>query len=479
MRRETFVLVAAAALLLLSACADVRVYSPTDTAGTGTGNVEPLADLAKQDFTTLTVVFVHGMGDYCRGYAVGDEKQPSQDASAWLSSDTLAALRMKVVRLSQRDTEITAAELHVGGADDGTTNVVLIRERDYLWSPPNVVAPLKVHAVEVTWSPLTRWIKNTLLGFDASQIAAPFSLISGGNDIDTCRYDQSDTIGQETPREQWFPPPARVAISANIKWQVLDRSLTDAIIYAGSYGQAIERGVGAALCRTLGGRAVNEQPCVWPTVAKMRTGQFIFITHSLGSRILYDTLDDLSSTQGARSTHANPFSSADVQGAEQVILKAIERTAGFYMMANQLPMFGAANVPVDAPFNQQSPYNLKLSSAERVPEKQQANSAAMDPLVRLLGQRSRSKERGKRRLVLRIVSFNDTNDLLTWHLPAWYVTTAGDNVQIADVFVKNALRWFWLLEWPRNAHTGYFENKKVWEVMFCGAKKGKVTRCLH
>ena len=82
---------------------------------------------------------------------------------------------------------------------------------------------------------------------------------------------------------------------------------------------------------------------------------------------------------------------------------------------------------------------------------------------------------------LNIVSFNDTDDLLTWHIPAWYATTGegamSDGVHIADVFVKNAPRFLDLAEWPPTAHSGYLENKAVWQVIYCGATNGHVNAC--
>jgi hypothetical protein len=466
---------------MLSGCADVKVYSPTDSPGERTGTITPLGNLLGQDSDPLTLVFVHGVGDHCRGYAVGDEKNQSTPSETWLDSTALQRLWLTAVPHSQKDSEITAAELGIGGQDDGLTAVTLIRERDYLWAAPSRAMPLKVHAVEVTWSPLTRWIKNSLLGYDGTQITPRFPFLHGGDGVDTCQ-DPRDTIGQETPTTgQWFSAPDRVWANANLKWGVLDRELADALIYAGTYGVAMQRALGAALCRAFGGHENNAAPCTWPTTDQVPEGHFVFVTHSLGSRMLYDTLADLSAVGHAR-VHTTAFTPSDVQRASAAVETVIDRTAGFYMMANQLPMFGAASLPLNASINVPQPHALTVGSSTRRPETRQLESASADPLAGLLRLRARRAGPREQRPTLSIVSFNDTNDLLTWHLPAWYADTVrnqGYGVEIADVFVRNSVRWLLLLESPSSAHDGYFQNMGVWEAMFCGAKDGKLTHCLQ
>ena len=90
---------------------------------------------------------------------------------------------------------------------------------------------------------------------------------------------------------------------------------------------------------------------------------------------------------------------------------------------------------------------------------------------------------------LSIISFNDTNDLLTWHVPAWYGNTEknadGSNstscqplADIENVFVRNTWLLPILLENPVKAHNGYFGNLDVWQAIACGASRGSVNNCL-
>jgi hypothetical protein len=109
----------------------------------------------------------------------------------------------------------------------------------------------------------------------------------------------------------------------------------------------------------------------------------------------------------------------------------------------------------------------------------QFRSSCPDPLNALADQRRKLQPKVA---PLHIVSFNDTDDLLTWHIPPQYENdgTSPDDcrpaIAIADVFVQNATRWLGLVEWPATAHSGYFKNDDVLKVIRCGGK-GKPSEC--
>jgi hypothetical protein len=474
-------------VIVLTGCAGVSAFSPSDRPGQQTGRVTALQTIVQEDTEPLTVVFVHGVGDHCRGYAVGDQDNPKETTAAWLNDK--ATKRLGLVARSQKpDVQITAKELQIGAVEDETANVTLIRERTYLWTIPTRKTPLEVDAVEVTWSPMTRWIKNSLLGYDATKLT-PIPFGYGGPAVDLCSYDtKEDLIGNETPSTPWFSPPARLTANGILKWEVLDRSLADALIYSGSYGEAMQRGMAAALCRVVGGSSNGINPCAWPATHDFSHRHFVFVTHSLGSRLLYDTLLNLSGSTTQAGKYPNLFPNGYVAASTPVIASVIDSTAGFYMMANQLTMLGIADVPTSAPFEEMQPYLFTqgLQPAALAPastSKSQKSAAQTDPLIQLLKLRPKHQANiVKDSEKLAIVSFNDTNDLLTWHLPAWYADSGGDNspgIEIADVFVKNARHWVDAVEWPPSAHDDYFTDKRVWGVIFCGAKNGAVTNCTN
>ena len=479
-------LCSSALLIVLDACSATRVYSPIDTSGQQTGSVIPLAKVVKKAKSTLILVFVHGVGDHCRGYALGAKHNPFADAAAWLNPRAMKVLHLTPIPNTWENHEITARELRVGDpSTDGKYNLILLREREYSWKEPGMKGRRKVRAFEITWSPMTRWIKNSLLGYDATKVAL-LPWIPGSNGVTTCIGDPKDQIGQQIPHDPWFSPPTRVAVNAILKWTVLDRDLADAVIYAGTYGIAMQRGMAAALCRIAGGTENHGKPCVWPTkTSAMRPGPFIFVTHSLGSRLLYDTIYNLMDPGRVqtRSPGIVPsiYPKAWAKDAAVDAREMVLHTAGFYMMANQLAMLGLAHIPISAPINERQPFDSVSNGADQNLNARQTFFAKTDSLVGILRVRKRLLARYKKKPGLNIVSFNDTDDLLTWHIPAWYATTGGgatsNGVHIADVFVKNAPRFLDLAEWPPSAHSGYLENKAVWQVIYCGATNGHVNAC--
>ena len=79
------------------------------------------------------------------------------------------------------------------------------------------------------------------------------------------------------------------------------------------------------------------------------------------------------------------------------------------------------------------------------------------------------------------MAFNDTNDLLTWHITQPYRTARrqGDearvSVEFANVFVQNDVHWL-VFETPRT-HNDYFKRFDVWQTILCGAEQGHVLSC--
>jgi hypothetical protein len=289
-------------------------------------------------------------------------------------------------------------------------------------------------------------------------------------------------------------PPDRLWLDRIIKEQVFDRNLADAIIYSGTYGEVIERGVADALCRTLV-ETPSDQACAWPRVdqAADANRRYFFVTHSLGSRIVYDTMLDL---VGVGSPgRLNKFKEKEWQQSRPVVLQMIANTPAFYMMANQLSLLGLANVPVRARSDEEpKPLFVKpgLASKESPGLAAEASLTAAladaaecpNPMtaiakVRQVTQASKGIGPASGAATLRFVAFNDTNDLLTWHIPEWYAT-GRDNcrppVELSNVFVRNAFPWL-VIERPDDAHGNYFVNGKVWQAIRCGAKDGTLLDC--
>lgn len=147
----------------------------------------------------------------------------------------------------------------------------------------------------------------------------------------------TDEACRKTKRTAEWPLEAcrRAAVNRWVKEDLIDGKLADAIVYLGAQKASIQTTVGIALCAMQSRspssvEAMRRCKADWsatPSIVAPRRNytapgcspyEYAFITHSLGSRILFDTLTN-----------------------DRVIqqLPCIEpKTRGFYMLANQLPL---------------------------------------------------------------------------------------------------------------------------------------------
>lgn len=322
--------------------------------------------------------------------------------------------------------------------------------------------------------------------------------------------------------------PHRKALNRSIKEKTLDLSLADAILYVGSYGQLIERGVAEALCHGVTDTP-PDQTCHWPTKEQAESDpyRYMFVTHSLGSRIVYDLLLNL---QGIESTtRNNQLADKTLQDAQFFTKQLVGKLNGIYMMANQLPILGLANFDPHTLENQgpqptfhgvdgielngpdasdasvrsaapesktpQSPnigqrkavsfkrtlpvQGTELPDIEKCDQAVQALAYSREEQMKTLPDQSMASKKP-----LSVIAFNDSNDLLTWHLPSWYAGAGTDQsncksaLNIENVFLTNTVWLPALLEFPTTAHLGYFRNHAVWQAIACGAKDGALKACL-
>lgn len=463
----------------MSGCGSaVQIYSPRDLRDAPpSGEVLPLEKILTGS-QHIKLVFVHGVGDHCRGYAIGN---PETGAPGWLNDKALKAIGLKKGTYA-KVRRIEALEFN--GVTD-PRSFVWLNEQSYTL-PTRDGPDVDFVAEEITWSPMTQWVKSNLLSYEKTEA------IKKAGDPDTACVAE--------PTVTYFQPPHRALANKIIKEQTFDRNLADTVIYVGTYGGAIQHGVGAALCRILSPRP-DETPCTWSPDSEVvaRQSKYVFVTHSLGGRVLYDTL--LSLTGYETKVKPNPFAPEYWSAAQDAVNRMVVETPAIYMMANQLALLGLANVPSTTTSSEPlHPYvehvdlsrylpALKISASEtdaaskRITDASnkaaQVRSSCPDPLNALADQRRKLQPAAE---PLHIVSFNDTNDLLTWHIPSWYENdgTRPDDcrpaIAIADVFVQNATPWLGFVEWPATAHSGYFKNDDVLKVIRCGGK-GKPSAC--
>lgn len=468
----------AAALIALAGCSTPPVvYGPRDKPGDPpSGNVRALRELLPTDGRRVKLVLVHGVGDHCAGYALG--------AKGWLKASTAARIGLQPIA-GTSTAGFVDVSVFMGGAKDARSGVGYATQ-SYDLQLAGASAKVRVDAIEITWSPLTQWVKSNQLGYDSPSTTPPPGAAPKG-----CTEAPDANI---PPTKE---PPQRLLLDTVIKELVFDRNLADAILYSGTYGATMERGVAEALCHALTGTP-DAAKCAWPKEQPTNADAFFFVTHSLGSRIVYDTFLNLLDVKAVDKE--NPFSEQERRDARPAILTMLANTPAIYMMANQLAMLGLANVPRDARSGSGlHPYLVPMAALSAGPgapdprlvvvppatlRRSGAGDAVFGNVLQALAL-ARSAAIASTRApstTMRIVAFNDTNDLLTWHVPPWY---ANDDVlspdrrpaiEVVNVFVQNTPKLV-VIESPGPAHSGYFTNDRVWDVIRCGATDGRPTAC--
>jgi len=236
-------------------------------------------------------------------------------------------------------------------------------------------------------------------------------------------YDQTD----KSPICDGAPPYPlqRARWNARLKDVLVDDCLPDALIYQGVARDEIQLRMRDAILRVLtDSTAPADQPLV-------------VISHSMGSKILFDTL--------LRMTREAPDSRAAMTARH-----AVDRLRLLVMAANQIPLLSLADQPLAATV-----------------------AAPPDSLQLLLQGRRTDRDRRSDDARLTLVAFTDPSDVLSYTLPP--ERYARDGVVVYNIAVSNAPTWLGLLERPDRAHLDYLVNPYVGKLVACGVPAS--SRC--
>ncbi len=195
----------------------------------------------------------------------------------------------------------------------------------------------------------------------------------------------------------------RAALNHTLKGFLNDR-LSDPIAYLGRSGPRILESVSQSTC-WMASSDWQDLPDGLPVVCdfandaeaeNLERDEFVFITHSLGSRIVTDSLQ-------RRETRLEEILNADLSADEQQRLRDLvevikNKRLSVYMLANQLPLLDIATGPPEI-------------------------AGQYDAFCRAEG--SRYDERRLQELF--IVAFSDPNDLLSYTLPPDYAQRELDS----------------------------------------------------
>jgi hypothetical protein len=273
-------------------------------------------------------------------------------------------------------------------------------------------------------------------------------------------------------------PERRAAVNGYVKNLVLDDGFVDAVLYVGEYGLLMREVVAEALCKALADQLDNTHKLCDSKSIKFdkKTEQLVFVTHSLGSMMLLDTLNDVVNQKGLKELGASEAETGKAVGA--ALREALDRQTPFYMFANQIALLqlAAKNKFIHMPGTS--------DAAGEEPERELdlhpffRNFLPGNPIAaQLHGDEMQNILTRHPEISLFVIGVSDPNDDLSFLIKRPYGAPHQEKTNIHNVFVKNAWELVFALEGPGTAHTGYFENADVHNLMACGTSGSGLKTC--
>jgi hypothetical protein len=241
-----------------------------------------------------------------------------------------------------------------------------------------------------------------------------------------------------------------------LKTSILDWGFSDAMMAVGSMRDIFREGMRQLFLKSVRFRANGSETNDWEQQLKDPHGidrEFIVVSHSLGSYLVFSTLNMDRRDAGVPQAPIPPTPGAAAEdAAAQYIL---ERTSLVYFFANQVPLLELANMRgLDAPglAPGQTPTPDTVSSAFNM---------LMDRWKTLRETFAKRRSGGDLPMAKlpQVVAWSDPSDLLSWHLPAM------EGMAVTNLYVRNTW-WHWIIANPAAAHANYATNKEVLRVMF-------------
>lgn len=342
---------------------------------------------AFKDKKTVKVLMIHGVGTHVAGY------------STRMRENLAKSLGLNV--FSTRAKNITLINPKDGKSEIGNLRVMRMQNEE---------ASKDLIFYELTWSSITTPHKEIL------------------------NYDVSGEYQHKR------------AVFNNSMKAFLDDTVPDPMIYLMDKDELILNAMKQSTCWMLGRnweQIKNDQKAIckissYQQITDLNHENIIFITHSLGSRILLDSIVDIVEEIGRAEGNTSP-------DAEKIIDALKNKEMSVFMMANQLPL---------------------LQISRRKPQVR-----GQIPSYCTRKGKNYDKRVFKR---INIVAFSDPNDLLSYDIPQSYVDEYIDSrmcprVTNVSLNVAEIISAFGVgVVNPVTAHTEYDNDERVIELMSHG-----------
>jgi hypothetical protein len=258
-------------------------------------------------------------------------------------------------------------------------------------------------------------------------------------------YDQKEK-SDICPSPSSDYPYKRARLNSKFKDILLNDCISDALIYAGDLREHIQNQIKQALLLSLGNGDAQKSFALdfLVTEAKQKKEPLFFISESLGSKVLFDTLRVMKNEGEAMA---------------MVVDRTLGRTMQVFMWANQIPLLSLALGDTGSSVFKSEHDNIFDDPLDAIGKEYKAviNRQSFLPPSLLDEQPD----------ALHVVAFTDPNDLLSYPLRESTQDEKKD-YKFTDVIVSNANTWFWLIENPYKAHTGYEDNLDIHRIIACG-----------
>ncbi len=418
-------------MALCCAAGDLAAQS-SSASGAGAGQAGSLGEeLRRADGREIHIFYIHGIGS--DGPGAYDSRPLRKSICEYLRNCTAPAGE-SVGEWEYADQD----EFDLGAAAPGLKYL-----GESVWKSTeewHAAAPFVVHfrlarsngptvyVDELNWWPL-------VLALKCREILASDALLVGPSRdrIKTCsRREANEKVPQRFKAYDWITagdaerllalPSHSVLVNRALKNSILDWGFSDAIMALGPLHTYLVDGIRQLILKSMAGSAETSGEGLAGPAEKQ---EYVIVSHSLGSYLIFSALDI---DPAALKTETD-------RRSEGAFLEVLRHTSLVYFFANQLPL-------------------LELAGLDRAPEEKFV--AHLEAWGRIHCEYLQSLPSAAEGCVLpRIVALNDPNDLLTWRVPPLHT------VDVHNYEVRNATRWFWIIENPVKAHDNYARDKRV------------------
>ncbi len=283
-----------------------------------------------------------------------------------------------------------------------------------------------IYVDELNWFPIVFSLKcRQIVKADAYLVGPSTNRNQALDRIRTCSTLQKSNVPDRYVSYDWIPTgeapglralPSRGAlVNRDLKNGLMDWRFSDAVLSLGPLRTYILDGLRQLILKSVAQA---------PPAADL---DFAIVSHSLGSYLIFAALDSQDEVQ-----------TATVQKSGDAFNQVLAHTGLVYFFANQLRLLAMANL------DSASATNL-TSHLERWGDLRCAYLQAQPAAPAQCN-------------LPHIIALNDASDLLTWTVPDNF-----RNVKVTNYTVKNATRWFWIIESPTKAHDNYAQRIRAIE----------------